>query len=283
MASQYPDLGPFGWNPVTEDLTIRGGPFTTPDILIAGSNAPDSVKRAAFKVCEGHDDQDVIYEAIRQLYDVNLFGPGEGGLQGQIFLQGSFNFSAPLECPNFYRVTIRATGHSTRINYNNTDPVIVVLNPGWVIEYLETDAGGITLGINGTESIIRYWKDGEWTEVISAPTAVQIACFPITWGVPTFDTPYIPQYSVVNRVDLLVTEAFNSDGTDEIEVGFGTDHDGLALPVDVSTTGPKILLAGTYLGTMLDYTFLNAAYTAGGSAATAGRAIVTVYYYTTRG
>jgi len=273
MANQYPDLGPFEWNPVTEELTIRGGPFTIPHVLIVGSDAPDSFKRAAFKVCEGHDDQDTIYAAIRELY-------GSGGLRGEVLLYGSFDFSAPLICDLDY-IAIKAAGY-TYLAYNNTDPVINLGSAnGVLIECLRTDAGGIAPGF-GTETVLRYWRDNKWVEYYDRPASLQVSSIRLVMDTPSQNFVSLPGLSIVTTVTVLVLIAFNSDGTNTISVGHSPDLDRLALPVDVSTIGPKVVLAGVDLGNILTAggAFIPVAtYVAGGSAPTNGMAIVTIYWH----
>jgi hypothetical protein len=273
MASQYPDFGPFEWNPVTEDLTILGGPFTIPHILIVGSDAPDSFKRAAFKVCEGHDDQDTIYAAIRELY-------GYGGLRGEVLLYGSFKFSAPLACDLHY-IAIKAAGY-TYLAYNNSDPVIDLGSTnGVLIEGLRTDAGGIDPGL-GTETVLRYWKDSKWVEYYERASGSQVSSVLLVMSAPSQNFVELPKLSIVTRVEVLVLTAFNSDGTNTISVGKSVDLDMLALPVDVSTTGPKIVLAGADLGTILSVAGgfpPVATYVAAGSAPTTGMAVVSIHWH----
>jgi len=293
MAKQYPDLGPFEWNPVAEELTIRGGPFTAPSILIAASDAPESSKLVAFRVCKGQDDQDDIRAAISELL---VSGVGQGGTIR--LTEGTYSFSTTLildtlNNPAFLSMTrgisIKGAGHGTRINYNGSDPVIDLGSyvSHVVIENLDTDAGGIDPNVSQWY-ILRYWKSGGWIELYGLPSSLQVANIVLPYDVSSWNLIALPQRSVVSKVEVLVIQAFNSDGTDEISVGLDADLDALALPVDVSTLGSKVVLAGAYLGTMVgDWLHALGAtvvltYTAGGSAPTTGMALVTVYHYVAR-
>lgn len=76
------------------------------------------------------------------------------------------------------------------------------------------------------------------------------------------------------RAQVHVTVAFNSDGTDNITVGYDADTDAFITSLDVSTTGVKTASLGTLNGYNGTARTVEAYYTAGGSAATAGKAIV---------
>lgn len=86
----------------------------------------------------------------------------------------------------------------------------------------------------------------------------------------------LPPFSYVVGLHVQVTEAFNSDGTDFLTIGWDADPNALMDDLDVSATGvlaPVLLSVGT--GAEKD---IKAYYTAGGSAATTGKAIVILEY-----
>lgn len=87
----------------------------------------------------------------------------------------------------------------------------------------------------------------------------------------------IPGNSVITGVVVFVEEAFDSDGTDLLEVGFAADPDGFSTAEDVSATGVKATTPGAADYVAAD-TPVEALYVAGGSAATTGRAYVSVSY-----
>lgn len=75
-----------------------------------------------------------------------------------------------------------------------------------------------------------------------------------------------------------VTEAFDSDGTDEIAVGYDADQDAFGDETDVSSTGVKNMAAGAEEGYVATARAVEAYYTNGGSEPTAGKALVTLPY-----
>lgn len=88
----------------------------------------------------------------------------------------------------------------------------------------------------------------------------------------------LPADSYVSAVHLDVTEAFDSDGTDAITVGYDADPDAFATAVDVSTTGVKSVTLGAEAGYVGAARAAEAYYTAGGSAPTTGKALVLLEY-----
>jgi hypothetical protein len=88
----------------------------------------------------------------------------------------------------------------------------------------------------------------------------------------------LPQDSYVLGVHLHVTEAFDSDGADNINVGWASDTDAIFTATDVSTTGVKSPTLGANNGYNSTEQTMNAYYVAGGSAATAGKALVIVEF-----
>lgn len=94
---------------------------------------------------------------------------------------------------------------------------------------------------------------------------------------PTMGIIQAPFYFA--RAHVHVTEAFNSDGTDTLVVGYSTDTDAFVTTVDVSTTGVKSVTLGTLQGyNSTNYTAL-ATYTAGGTDPTTGKALVILEFF----
>ena len=88
----------------------------------------------------------------------------------------------------------------------------------------------------------------------------------------------LPRFCYVMRVHLHVTEAFNSDGTDNISVGWTGTTNALATNTDVATTGVKAVTLGANNGYNSTEQIVNAYYTNGGSEPTTGKAIVIVEF-----
>jgi hypothetical protein len=92
----------------------------------------------------------------------------------------------------------------------------------------------------------------------------------------------ITKASLVLRVGIFVSEAFNSSGTDTIEIGGTGLAARYAAATDVSTTGPKTPAAGSLAlpGTMMGGDAVSASYTNGGTEPTTGKALVFMEYMT---
>lgn len=89
----------------------------------------------------------------------------------------------------------------------------------------------------------------------------------------------LPAYSVVTTVRLQVTEAFNSDGSDLISVGYSGAATAFATTTDVSTTGIKSPTLGSSAGYNSTARDVEAYYTNGGSEPSTGKALVVLEYY----
>ena len=89
----------------------------------------------------------------------------------------------------------------------------------------------------------------------------------------------LPINSYVVRVQLHATQAFNSDGTDNISVGITGTTNKFATATDVSTTGVKTVTLGSGVGFQTSAQAVNAYYVNGGSAPTTGKAIVIIEYF----
>jgi hypothetical protein len=78
----------------------------------------------------------------------------------------------------------------------------------------------------------------------------------------------------VARAHVHVTEGFNSDGSDTLNVGYDTDTDAFITSVDVSTTGIKSITLGSLAGYNATARQVKAYYVNGGSEPTTGKALV---------
>lgn len=88
----------------------------------------------------------------------------------------------------------------------------------------------------------------------------------------------LPVGTWVDPPALHVTEAFNSDGTDTIAIGYDADTDAFGDETDVSSTGLKNMPAGTLEGYNSTARAVEAYYVNGGSEPTAGKAIAMLHY-----
>ena len=89
----------------------------------------------------------------------------------------------------------------------------------------------------------------------------------------------VPAYAFVLPVRLHVYYAFNSDGTDQISVGYAANNARYQALTDVSTAGLKAANPTTGIGYDATEREAYAYYSAGGSAPTAGKALVVLEYY----
>jgi len=85
--------------------------------------------------------------------------------------------------------------------------------------------------------------------------------------------------SFVTKVWIHVTEAFNSDGTNQIRVGYDGDEDAFGTLTNVSTTGMKDVTLGVLAGFNGTQRDVEAYYVNGGSEPTAGKACIILEYY----
>lgn len=104
------------------------------------------------------------------------------------------------------------------------------------------------------------------------PTGRMTAWVTSTSQNPSLGTLHAGTYFV--RAHCHVTEAFDSDSTDTITVGYDTDADAFATSIDVSTTGVKSVTLGTLNGYNGTARAVEAYYSAGGSAPTQGKALI---------
>ena len=99
------------------------------------------------------------------------------------------------------------------------------------------------------------------------------------WVTSDAQTPILgilPADTYVIAVHCHVTEAFNSDGSDQITVGWDTDNDALCTAIDVSTTGVKSVTMGANHGYNSTAQKVKAYYVNGGSEPTTGKAFIWV-------
>jgi len=101
----------------------------------------------------------------------------------------------------------------------------------------------------------------------------------VTSGVTNPQIGVLPANAWVERVHRDVTEAFNSDGADNIKVGHSTDDDAYATNTDVSSTGRKTVTLGAGVGYDSTARTVDATYTAGGTDPTTGKAHVVIEFF----
>ncbi len=84
----------------------------------------------------------------------------------------------------------------------------------------------------------------------------------------------------IARAHLHVTEAFDSDGSDNIELGDDDDNNRIFTNIDVSSTGVKsVSVASTASGYNGTSRKIEAYYTNGGSEPTQGKALVVLEFF----
>jgi hypothetical protein len=86
----------------------------------------------------------------------------------------------------------------------------------------------------------------------------------------------MPAGTWIKQVFCHVLEAFDSNGTDQITVGWDSDPDALCTTIDVSTTGLKTVTLGVSAGYNSTAQKLYAFYSNGGSEPTTGKAFLWV-------
>lgn len=96
----------------------------------------------------------------------------------------------------------------------------------------------------------------------------------VTKDVQNPDIGILPAHTYVLRAHVHVTEAFNSDGTDTLTVGWDSDSDAIITSVDVSTTGIKTVTLGSNVGYNSVARKMEAYYVNGGSEPTTGKAFI---------
>jgi hypothetical protein len=87
----------------------------------------------------------------------------------------------------------------------------------------------------------------------------------------------LPENAKVLSVDCWVEELFNSDGSDQISVGYDALADAYATAIDVSTTGVKTVTLGSVAKTVHpSYSTVECYYVNGGTEPTTGKASITI-------
>lgn len=109
-------------------------------------------------------------------------------------------------------------------------------------------------------------------------STVQVRSGWITKDKQTLDLGPLRDPRDVVRVHIHVTQAFNSDGSDQISVGHETDDDAYATATDVSSTGIKTPSAGTGVGFDGTERNLIASYANSGTEPTTGKAFIAVEF-----
>ena len=100
----------------------------------------------------------------------------------------------------------------------------------------------------------------------------------VTSGTQNPPLGILPVGASVYDVDIDVQQAFNSGGSDEIQVGHDSDNDAYATLTDVSTTGVKSVTLGAGIGYLSVARQIEAYYVNGGGEPTTGKALVTLFY-----
>lgn len=101
----------------------------------------------------------------------------------------------------------------------------------------------------------------------------------VTKGTKSPPLGTLPIGAYITAVHLQVGQAFNSDGSDNISVGYTGATEAYATSTIVSTTGVKSPTLGSDVGYQSIARELKAYYTAGGTAPTEGKALVVVEYF----
>ena len=101
----------------------------------------------------------------------------------------------------------------------------------------------------------------------------------VTSGSQTVLLGVLPIASYVARVHIHCTTSFNSDGADDISVGYTGTTTAFATATAVGTTGVKSVTAGANVGYQTVSREINAYYVNGGTEPSTGRAIVIVEYF----
>lgn len=101
----------------------------------------------------------------------------------------------------------------------------------------------------------------------------------LTSGSQTVRMGILPVGAYVVRVHVHCTVAFNSDGTDNVTMGYTGTTNAYATSTDVSTTGIKAPTLGAGAGFDGTAREVNAYYVNGGTEASAGKALCIIEYF----
>jgi hypothetical protein len=139
--------------------------------------------------------------------------------------------------------------------------------------------GGLFLRVQGTTGRVYLKQTGEGTKTGWVELVPQARHFSQGWvsnGIQSVDLGDMPDNSFVFDINVHVIEAFNSDGTDLLTVGWDADPDALMTSLNVSSTGVKVVAYGVSLGFNSRGRTLKAFYSNGGSEPTTGKALIVV-------
>lgn len=101
----------------------------------------------------------------------------------------------------------------------------------------------------------------------------------VTFGTQTVLMGTLPIGANIVRAHIHVLTAFNSDGTDNITIGYTGTTNAFATSTDVSTTGVKTVTLGANVGYQTVSRQINAYYVNGGSEPSTGKAVVNLEYF----
>lgn len=165
--------------------------------------------------------------------------------------------------PNIYVDGNCPGGGSIGLNrhqkYTASEVAIDISSPNWTVLPSDIASGKVNFWVPGIHTQKRTLSG--W--VTAASQSIELGWLPAT-------------FAVVN-VSVRVQQAFNSDGTDLLEVGYSGDDDAYMTALDVSTTGIKsVTLGSKVLWEDDNGRTLIVKYTNGGSEPTEGRALVLV-------
>lgn len=163
---------------------------------------------------------------------------------------------------------------------------------------------GIAPSGNGANAVLRMgWHHayGYTSGAINTSQATMIHCGPVLYGTDD-NVPIaasgglsvlsgwvrddaqsvvlgtLPQRARIVGREIYVHEEFNSDGTDNVSIGYTGATAAFATNTDVSTTGEKTVTAGT-VTLLTAQRVCTATYTNGGSEPTTGKALVAIWYH----
>lgn len=151
----------------------------------------------------------------------------------------------------------------------NCDNAIGVGSPGWRID------GNLT-----TKPIYRTVQTvaGGTSTTGFEPVSTQSLEAWVADDLQTATLGLRPAYTTVTEVLVYVDQAFNSDGTDQITVGYDGAESAFATAVDVSSTGWKTVTLGSGAAYSASGQTAKVYYANGGSEPSTGRALVILRY-----
>lgn len=149
------------------------------------------------------------------------------------------------------------------------------------VESVGIGASGWMYGQNECTGSVSFYNDADDGHIAGGgvgPTVVQTISNWLSEDEQSVTVGTIPAYSWVLGLDVYVQQAFNSDGTDLVNVGRSGSASAYTANVDVSTTGRKTIALASEAGLIDTERTVLATYTNGGSEPTEGRALVSVTY-----